>query len=68
MNPELLKKMLDCSQGEIPEFLESIRNLEEQQQSSIKQPSMIESATLEEEHQRVSNPSEQGVVKKFNTL
>jgi len=47
MNPELLKKMLDCSQGEIPEFLESIRNLEEQQQSSIKQPSMIESATLE---------------------
>jgi len=29
---------------------------------------MIESATLEEEHQRDSNPSEQGVVKKFNTL
>jgi len=24
---------------------------------------MIESATLEEEHQRVSNPSEKGVVK-----
>jgi len=49
-------------------FLECIRNVDEQQQSIIKQPSMTEFETMEELHQNTSTPYEQGVVKIFTVF
>jgi len=45
-----LEKILDCSKEEQLEFSKSIRKLDGQQPSSIKQPLMKESARLEEWH------------------
>jgi len=59
-------KILDYSKGDQLEFLGSIRNSEEQQQSSIKQQLMMESERLEVQHKSAPTPFEQKVVKNFN--